>query len=247
MRPLVSALLLGACALVSVGHGIRAQGLPSTLTVTSASPSVDQTDTTIVTQGSVVVNSGSSLTFHAGSSITLQNGFQAAAGSNFTAFIAQPDFVITVTPMSATVLAGNGASYTVTVTSLFNFAGTVSFSPAAVSGLTRGASASFSASSITPPANGSGSITLTISTATGVTGNFSFSVSGSSPGYLNHYAAGALSVQDFYLTLRLPLDCYLPDNCNRGQRFQRVHRSWNQRRSVDQNAFPIANPAWNKH
>jgi hypothetical protein len=203
MRALVSALFLGACALVSVGHGLRAQGLPNSQTVTSGSSPVVQANQSITTSGTVTVSSGTSVTFQAGNTITLQNGFQASAGSNFHAFVATPDFVINVTPTSSsTALAGGSVTYNVTVSSIFNFTGTVYFSPAGVTGLPQGATASFSAGAITPTANSTSKpITLTITTAAGITGNYAFTVLSTSLSYPNHQGTSSLSVQDFYLTL----------------------------------------------
>jgi hypothetical protein len=152
MRPRIPALLLGACALVALIPGLRSQGLPNNQTVTSGSSPVVQANQTIQTNGTVTINASTSVTFQAANTITLQNGFTATAGSNFHAFLTTPDFVINVTPTSGgTTLAGAATTYSVTVSSIFNFTGTVYFSAAGVTGLPQGASASFSASSITPP------------------------------------------------------------------------------------------------
>ncbi|HLI86673.1 MAG TPA: putative Ig domain-containing protein [Bryobacteraceae bacterium] len=207
MRSRISAPFLAACALAG------AQGLPPTVTVTSGNSAVVQADQTVTTSGTITINAGTSVTFEAGNIITLQNGFHATAGSNFHAFIATPDFVINVTPTSGgTTLAGNSATYSVTVSSIFNFSGPVYFSPAGVTGLPQGATASFSASSITPPVNSTSSpITLTITTASGVTGNFAFAVVGASLGYPNHVGTSSLVVQDFTLTVS-PSITYIPQS-----------------------------------
>jgi hypothetical protein len=116
-----------------------------------------------------------------------------------------PDFTISVAPAtsgSSAVLAGLGATYTVTVTSKFAFGGTVAFLPSGVTGLPTGVSASFSPQSITPPVNGSISTTMTIGTtrtdAGGVTGNYAFTVTGAS-GSLAHSGAGSIAIQDLVL------------------------------------------------
>ena len=107
-----------------------------------------------------------------------------------------PDFQISVTP-SATTLAGGTASYTVTVTGVNGFNGTVNLSAA---GLPGGAGAVFGSPSIT----GSGSTTLSVGTVNttsgGVTGNFSFSVTGTSGG-LSHSGGAVLAIQDYALTI----------------------------------------------
>jgi hypothetical protein len=134
--------------------------------------------------------------------MTLQLGFHAVAGSAFHAFVAPPDFVVSAAPTSGgSTLAGGTASYNVTITSLFGFASPVTLSNSAVTGLPQGATASFSASPVTPPANGSTSVTLTISTAPGITGNYALTVVGTSPGLVAHYATSPLSVQDFSVSI----------------------------------------------
>src|SRR5439155_1219028 len=68
-----------------------------------------------------------------------------------------PDFTISATPSSQTVIAGNNTSYTATIVALNGFAGTVNFT---VTGLPAGATANFSPVSVV----GSGSSTLTVTT-----------------------------------------------------------------------------------
>lgn len=90
-----------------------------------------------------------------------------------------PDFSMSTSPPSQTVTAGNGTTYTTSVSALNGFAGTVTFS---VSGLPTGAGDSFSPSSVT----GSGSSTLSITTATTTpAGTYPLTVTGTS-GALAH-------------------------------------------------------------
>src|SRR5204863_321331 len=65
------------------------------------------------------------------------------------------DFSVAVSPASRTITAGSNTTYTLTVSALNGFSGTVTFG--AVSGLPAGASASFSPGSV----SGSGTSTLT--------------------------------------------------------------------------------------
>ena len=84
------------------------------------------------------------------------------------------NFTISASPSSETVTRGNNATYTVTVTALNAFNGTVTFS---VGGLPANSTASFSPSSVT----GSGVSTLTISTnSSTTTGTFSVKIRGTS-------------------------------------------------------------------
>jgi len=194
-------LWLGVCGFAWLAPALKAQALPNNLTVTSATAPIYQADQTITTSGTVIVNSGSSVTFQAGSTIKLEQGFHAAVGSHFHAALALPDFIISVAPAagnSGAVLVGGSTTYTVTATGIFNFSGPVGFN---IAGLPAGATATLNPQSVSVPANGSASATLTIATATGgVTGNYSFGVTGSSVS-LVHSATGSLSVQDFTLSI----------------------------------------------
>jgi subtilisin family serine protease len=77
------------------------------------------------------------------------------------------DFTLSATPSLQSISPGDPTSYTITVTSMNGFTSPVTLS---VTGMPAGASGSFSANPITPPANGSVSSTLNITT----TGNLAF-------------------------------------------------------------------------
>jgi subtilisin family serine protease len=99
-----------------------------------------------------------------------------------------PDFGVALSPASATVTAGQSTSYTLAVTSVGGFAGTVT--PSA-SGLPSGASASFAPSSVRAP----GTIAVTIRTIRSTTrGTFTLRVTGRS-GTLSHQATATLVVR----------------------------------------------------
>ena len=84
------------------------------------------------------------------------------------------NFTISASPSSETVTRGNSATYTVTITALNGFKGTVTFS---ARGLPANSSASFSPSSVT----GSGTSRLTISTSGSTsTGTFTIRIRGTS-------------------------------------------------------------------
>jgi uncharacterized membrane protein len=74
-----------------------------------------------------------------------------------TLIVTAPDFSVTASPASQTILIGQSASYTVTLSALNGYAGTVNFS---VSGVPAGATATLTPSSITT----SGTATLSVST-----------------------------------------------------------------------------------
>jgi hypothetical protein len=102
---------------------------------------------------------------------------------------ATPDFTLSATPGSQTVVQGNGTSYNLTVGALNGFSGNVAFS---TSGLPAGASASFNPTSVT----GGGSSTMTVSTnaLTTPAGTYTVTVTGTSD-VLVHSTTVTLVVQ----------------------------------------------------
>jgi Domain of unknown function (DUF1929)/Glyoxal oxidase N-terminus len=98
-----------------------------------------------------------------------------------------PDFSVSPTPSSRTIVQGSSTTYTVTVTSSNGFAGTVSLS---ASGLPSGATASFNPATV----NGSGSSTLTVTTlASTAAGSYPITITATS-GALTHTASVTLVV-----------------------------------------------------
>src|SRR5207244_332709 len=101
----------------------------------------------------------------------------------------EPDFSISANPGSAAVLAGQSATYSITLQALNAFSGAVTL---ACSGLLVGATCSFSPSQL----SGAGTSTLTINTlSTTPGGSSTITVKGSS-GPLNHTASVRLDVAD---------------------------------------------------
>jgi hypothetical protein len=92
--------------------------------------------------------------------------------------VVTPDYSVTVSPASQSVVQGSGTSYTATVTAANGFSGNVALS---VTGVPSGASASFSPASVT----GSGSSTLTVNSGTAAAGTYTLTVTGTS-GSLTH-------------------------------------------------------------
>ena len=187
-----------ALLLASMSPMALAQGLQPTLTVSSINGSKFQANQTITTSGSVTVNGSSpypSVVFLAGTQITLLPGFQAtapagSAGNTFTASIAPPDFVVSVTTTTPAVTPGSVATYTPTVTGIFNFSGMVALS---TTGVPSTVTASMSSPSVTVPMNGSTPSTLTLTTSTTTAPNtYSFNVMGMAS--VQHTAGTALTV-----------------------------------------------------
>jgi subtilisin family serine protease len=100
---------------------------------------------------------------------------------------ATPDFSLSASPASQTVLQGAGTSYTATVTPSGGFTGTVTFS---ASGLPAGAAATFNPTSVA----GSGSSTMSVTTSsTTPAGSYPLTITGVS-GTLSHTASVTLIV-----------------------------------------------------
>jgi hypothetical protein len=101
---------------------------------------------------------------------------------------AVPDFALSASPASATVIAGQSTSFTITAASVSGFAGNVSLS---VAGLPSAATATFSPSPVRAP----GTSTLTVrTTRTTTRGTFTVRITGKS-GSLVHQATVTLVVR----------------------------------------------------
>jgi hypothetical protein len=102
-----------------------------------------------------------------------------------------PDFTITVSPSSLSIVQGASGTSTVTVTSVNGFNSAVSL---ACTGLPAGVGCGFSPASVTPPADGSAASTLTVSVSgSAAAGSYSFQATGTS-GSLTHGAPISLTV-----------------------------------------------------
>jgi hypothetical protein len=110
-------------------------------------------------------------TFTASLQVTDNGGAVSPAA---TRTITVPDFSLSATPSSSTVIAGNSTSYSTTVTGGAGFSGTVNLS---VTGLPSGTSASFTPPSIT----GSGTSTLSVTATTAAQGGtYQLTITGTS-------------------------------------------------------------------
>ncbi|HEY6765827.1 MAG TPA: hypothetical protein VI386_13735 [Candidatus Sulfotelmatobacter sp.] len=102
-----------------------------------------------------------------------------------------PDFSLSASPSSVTVVQGSNGTSTITVTSLngFNSATTLT-----ASGLPSGVTAAFSPNPVTPPANSTAGSTLTLTaSSTATTGNATVTITGTS-GSTVHTTTIALTV-----------------------------------------------------
>ena len=138
---------------------------------------------TVTTTGSTPV--GTSTLTITGTSGTLTHAATVSLVVN--AMPPPPDFTISGSPSTQTVVVGNSTTYTATIGSLNGFAGVVTLS---ASGLPSGATASFSPATVT----GSGTSTLTVTTAsTTLAGTSTVTITGTS-GSTTHTATVSLVV-----------------------------------------------------
>lgn len=106
------------------------------------------------------------------------SGNKANGSGNSSASNGKADIALQSAPTSQTVTRGQSAAYTVTVSSVNSFSGTVALT---VAGLPSGATVAFSPASVTLTAGGAGHSTLTVTTSTSTaTGGANLTVTGTS-------------------------------------------------------------------
>src|SRR5262249_30684174 len=119
--------------------------------------------------------------------LTTTAGPNAAVSGIFFSPPAAPDFSVSATPSKQNVLQGSSTPYTVNVSSVAGFTGTVNLS---ASGLPTGATATFNPASI----SNSGASTLIVSTTPATPGGaYNLTVTGAN-GSLSHSAQATLAV-----------------------------------------------------
>jgi hypothetical protein len=154
--------------------------------------------TTIAISPTSIVNSGTATVTVTTSTSTPVGGFTimltgTSGTKSHTANItlvtqaATKDFSIAITPIDSGIAAGSSATYTVTITPINGFTGTVGL---ALAGLPSNSTATYSPTSIV----NSGSSTLTVKTATNTPlGNYTLTATGTS-GTLRHSVSATLTV-----------------------------------------------------
>jgi hypothetical protein len=162
--------------------GLSLSGLPAAVGNATFTPA------TVAGAGSSTLAIATSATAPAGSYPLTITGTSGATTHSVAAtlVVSARDFSLTVSPSSVSVSRRQTASYTVTVSSVNGFAGSVSLS---ISGLPSGASASWSRNPVTAP----GSATLRVTTST-TRGTFTLRITGTS-GALVHQATATLTVR----------------------------------------------------
>jgi hypothetical protein len=152
----------------SVGLGVTGLPTGATASFNPTSVSGSGTSTLTVTAGAATPTGSVTLTI-TGTSLALVHSTTVTL-----TVTPPPDFTISATPPTASVLQGSSVPYTVTVGALNGFTGSVNLG---VSGLPTGATASFNPASVT----GSGNSTLTVTAApTTPTGIATLTITGTS-------------------------------------------------------------------
>jgi Domain of unknown function (DUF1929)/PKD domain len=174
---------------------LAAAGLPSGASA-SFSPA------SITTSGSSTLTVTTSTDTPGGSPVLAITGTsteESSHSTNVTLNVTAPDFTISVTPPTTSIISGGTATYNVTVAALNGFAGSVSLT---ATGLPSGASPVFSPPSVAS----SGSSTLTITTMGSTpTGSFTLSIAGTS-GSLTHSSTATLGVTSSSSTRVISID-----------------------------------------
>jgi CSLREA domain-containing protein len=128
------------------------------------------------------------------------SGSSGGQSRTTTAILSVKDFQVTLSPASQTVVAGGAVTYTLTVTPVNGFTGSVTPS---VSGLPTGANGNFSPSPIVI-SSGAATSTLTVTTSSSTPAATSTLTIGASIAPLSHSTTATLIVQDFSVTSTTP-------------------------------------------
>jgi hypothetical protein len=148
-------------------------------------PGGNPSTSSLATPGNVIYDSPG--TFAATLTVTDNLGLTDPHPPSRTVTVLAPDFSISPSPSSQSVVQGAGANYAATITPVNGFSGTVNFS---VSGLPAGASASFSP----PTVSGQGTSTLKVATTPSTApGTYTLTITASSAS-LSHSVKVGLTV-----------------------------------------------------
>jgi len=165
---------------------LSASGQPSGVTV-SFNPGTIPAPGTGTSTMTITVASGTATGTYPITVTGNGGGVQQSTTVTLTVTAAAPDFTISATPSSQSVRRGSRATYTVSLTSLNGFAGTVSLS---LSGCPTRSTCSFNPASLTPPGNSTLSVSTTSRTPTGT---YRMTITGTS-GSLRHSTSVSLTV-----------------------------------------------------
>jgi subtilase family serine protease len=166
---------------------LAASGLPSGVTASFGTNPTTGTSVLTLTASSTATTGSSTVTI-TGTSGSLTATTTVALTVTATA---TPNFTISASPASLTVIQGSSGASTITITSTGGFSSATTLS---ASGLPSGVTAAFSTDPVTPTANGTVTSTLTLTaSATATTGAATVTITGTS-GSLTHSTTIALTV-----------------------------------------------------
>jgi len=196
---------------------LAASGLPSGVTAVF-NPNPTSTTSTLTLTASGTATTGTATVTITGTSGTLMATTTLAL--TVTA-AATPNFTISASPSSLTIVQGTNGTSTITITSQNSFSSATTLT---ATGMPSGVTAGFSVNPVTPPANGNATsvLTLTVS-ATAATGTSTITVTGTS-GSLNHSTNIALTVSSpsgaqtavYSSTLKAPECATVGSSCDSG-------------------------------
>jgi subtilase family serine protease len=153
---------------------LAASGLPSGVTATFGTNPTTSTSTLTLTASSTATTGTATVTITGTSgSLTATTTVSLTVNSTTT-----PNFSVSASPTSVTVVQGSSGTSTITVTSTGGFDSATTLS---ASGLPSGVTATFSTNPVTPPANGSATSVLTLTASSSATvGTATVTVTGTS-------------------------------------------------------------------
>jgi subtilase family serine protease len=166
---------------------LAASGLPSGVTATF-NPNPTAGTSTLTLTANATATTGTATVTITGTSGSLVASTSLALTVNPAG---TPNFTISASPTSLTVVQGSNGTSTITITSQNSFSSATTLT---ATGLPSGVTAAFSTNPVTPPANGSATSVLTLTaSATATLGTATITVTGTS-GTLTHNATITLTV-----------------------------------------------------
>ena len=196
---------------------LAASGLPSGVTA-AFSPNPTTSTSTLTLTASATAATGTATVTITGTSGSLQATTTLALTVNASV---SPNFTITASPASLTVVQGTNGTNTITITSQNSFSSATTLT---ATGLPSGVTAAFSVNPVTPPANSSATSVLTFTaSATAATGTVTVTVTGTS-GTLSHSTPITLTVNSssgaqtavYNSTLKAPECATVGSSCDSG-------------------------------
>ena len=216
-----STITVGSLNGFSSAVSLSASGVPSGVTASFSPGSVTPPANGSGASTLTLTASSSATTGTAVVTVTGTSGSTTHSATVNLTVTAAPDFSVSASPSSVTVVQGGSSPSTITVGSLNGFSSAVSLS---ATGQPGGVTASFSPASVTPPANGSAPSTLTLSASvSAAVGTYTVTATGTS-GSTSHSATITLTITSpggaltatYDPTLKAPKCASVGNSCDSG-------------------------------